>query len=317
LSIASGRLQCIMQTDESLKALKREARIRLIFAFVVCVWIALTVAVPAQQPQPSPASSQTGTSGQAQTSAKPKETKPANTSPFSEPDPLDFNDHTGYVPIFDGVSLKDWVGDPAVWRVEKGAIVGESTKEKPVANSYISYHGFETKDFDLKLEIKVENGGGSGIQYRSKTGLTWLRVPADKQPNLDWMMTGPQADFWYPAFPKASDLTGQFYSENTPLGILAWRGEVVESAPEVRPRLIGNIGDRTALGGYVKVNDWNQYMIIARGGTFIHILNGQLMAVYIDDDPASANNDTGMIGIEIESSPSKVSVRNIWVKKLQ
>ena len=33
------------------------------------------------------------------------------------------------------------------------------------------------------------------------------------------------------------------------------------------------------------MNDWNQYIVIARGGTFIHIVNGQLMAVMIDDDP--------------------------------
>ena len=235
---------------------------------------------------------------------------------FQEPDPLDFGDHDGYVSLFDGTTLKNWVGDPSVWRVENGAIVGESTREKPVGNSYISYRGTEAKDFDLKLEIKVENGGGSGIQYRSQTGLPWRRLPADKQPNLDWMMTGPQADFWYPAFPIASDWTGQFYSENTPLGILAWRGEVVESGPGEQPRLVGNIGDRRALGGYVKVNDWNQYLIMARGGTFIHVLNGQLMAVYVDDDPKSSNNQTGKIGIEIESSPSKVSVRNVWLKKL-
>jgi hypothetical protein len=64
------------------------------------------------------------------------------------------------------------------------------------------------------------------------------------------------------------------------------------------------------------VNDWNQYLILARGGTFIHILNGQLMAVYVDDDPTSSNNQTGLVGIEIEGSPSRVSVRNIWIKKL-
>jgi hypothetical protein len=80
---------------------------------------------------------------------------------------------------------------------------------------------------------------------------------------------------------------------------------------------VGNIGDRTALGGYVKVNEWNEYLIMARGGTFIHVLNGQLMAVYVDDDPSSSNNVSGLIGIEIESFPSKVSVRNIWIKKLQ
>jgi len=237
---------------------------------------------------------------------------------FHEPDPIDFNDHEGYVSIFDGATLKDWVYDPAVWSVKDGAIVGQSTKEKPVGNSYISFHGFEAKDFDLKLEIKVENGGGSGIQYRSKTGLPWRRQhPGDEHPNLDWMMTGPQADFWLPVFPAAEEWTGQFYSENTPLGILAWRGQVVDSAPGKPPRLVGNIGDRSALGGYEKVSDWNQYLIMARGGTFIHILNGQLMAVYVDDNPQSSNNQSGVIGIEIEGVPSKVSVRNIWIKKIQ
>src|ERR1700704_3227338 len=79
---------------------------------------------------------------------------------FYEPEPLDFNEHQGFVQIFDGVSLKNWDGDPNTWHVEDGAIVGESTKEKPVANSYISFHGCKAKDFDLKFEIRVENGGG-------------------------------------------------------------------------------------------------------------------------------------------------------------
>jgi hypothetical protein len=79
---------------------------------------------------------------------------------------------------------------------------------------------------------------------------------------------------------------------------------------------VGTIGDRSALGGYVKINDWNQYEIIARGGTMIHILNGQVMSVLIDDDPASSNNQPGKIGIELEGTPAKVSVRNIWIKKI-
>jgi hypothetical protein len=55
---------------------------------------------------------------------------------------------------------------------------------------------------------------------------------------------------------------------------------------------------------------------MARGGTFIHVINGQLMAVYVDDDSSSSNNVPGLIGIEIEGTPCKVSVRNIWLKKL-
>jgi Domain of Unknown Function (DUF1080) len=236
---------------------------------------------------------------------------------FTQPAPMNFSDHDGYTSLFDGVSLKDWDGNPKFWRVEDGAIIGESTKQNPSGNSYLVYRGMEAKDFTLKFEIKVEGDGGSGFQYRSKTGVPWLaniaeNVTANVGPvNLNWMMTGPQADFW----PSSRDWTGQFYSENTPMRILAWRGQVVEGAGLSRKQVAGEIGDRKALGGLVKMNDWNQYTVIARGGTLIQILNGQLMAVMVDDDPASSNNQSGLFGIEIEAT-TRVSVRNVWVKKI-
>ena len=235
---------------------------------------------------------------------------------FTEPDPLDFNDHEGYVSIFDGKTLKDWDGNPKFWRVEEGAIVGESTPQNPSGNNYIVYRGTEAKDFTLKLRIKVLGDGGSGIQYRSKTGLPWLRdIPANVTANvgpvnLNWMMTGPQADFW-----PSRIYTGQFYSENTPMRILAWRGQVVEGFSEKSKRLMGTIGDRQALGTLVKMEDWNDYTIIARGGVCMHIVNGQIMAVMVDDDPASSNNQSGLIGIEIEAT-TKVAVKDMWLKKL-
>ena len=235
---------------------------------------------------------------------------------FTEPAPFDFNDHTGYVSLFDGVSLKGWDGNPKFWRVENGAIVGESTPTNPSGNNYIVYRDLVARDFTLKFEIKVEGDGGSGIQYRSQTGLPWLAniapaVTANVGPvNLNWMMTGPQADFW-----PSRVYTGQFYSENTPMRILAWRGQVVEGFGARSKTLVGTIADRAALGTVVKANDWNQYVVIARGGTFVHVVNGQLMAVMIDDDPASSNNQPGKFGIEIEAT-TKVSVRNMWVKKI-
>ena len=242
--------------------------------------------------------------------------KPGGRLAFTEPAPFDFNDHDGYVSLFDGVSLKGWDGNPKFWRVEDGAITGESTPTNPSGNSYIVYRNLEAKDFTLKFEIRVEGSGGSGLQYRSRTGLPWLaNIPANVTEfngpvNLNWMMTGPQADFW-----PSRVYTGQFYSENTPMRILAWRGQVVEGFGERRKRLMGTIADRQALGDVVKQNDWNQYTVIARGGTFLHIVNGQLMAAMIDDDPASSNNWSGQFGIEIEAT-TKVSVRNLWVKKL-
>ncbi|HVS71629.1 MAG TPA: family 16 glycoside hydrolase [Phycisphaerae bacterium] len=239
---------------------------------------------------------------------------------FHEPLPYDFNNHTGYVSLFDGKTLNGWDGNPKFWRVEEGAIVGESTAQNPSGNTYIACRTSLSKDFTLKCEIKIEGSGGSGIQYRSNTGIPWLtaipaNVIANAGPtNLAWMMTGPQADFW-PSRDSSAMYSGQFYSENTPMRIMAFRGQVVEGFGMGPRRLMGTIGDRADLGKFIKQNDWNQYIVIARGGTFLHIINGQLMSVMIDDDPDSSNNQPGLIGLEIEAT-TKVSARDIWLKKL-
>jgi len=237
---------------------------------------------------------------------------------FHEPLPYDIDAHTGYTEIFDGKSLAGWDGDTTIWRVEDGVMIGETLAEKPRGNSYIVYTDKKTKDFDLKLQMKIEKGGGGGIQYRSHAGEAWTRPQhPGAGPNgtpTKWLLTGPQADFWYPVGKAAQQHTGQWYSENTMQGILAYRGQVTQALPGEGNRLVGNIGDRQALGGYVKVNDWNDYEIIARGGVMMHIMNGQLMAIFIDDNPNDANNQIGNIGFEIESQPCKISVRNIWLR---
>ena len=237
---------------------------------------------------------------------------------FIEPDSMNFADHAGYVSIFDGKTLAGWDGRPGVWSVQDGAIVGTSTQDHNAGNTFLVYHGAEARDFDLKLEIKVEWGGGSGIQYRSSTGIPSGRVAAKGEPPLDprWVMIGPQADFWYPLNAQAKQYSGQLYSQNTSRGIIVWRGQVVQTLPGHIPQLVGVIADRSQLGTFVKDGAWNEYTIIARGGVILHILNGQLMAVLIDDDPASSNNVPGLFGLQIEGTPCKVSFRNLWLRKV-
>ena len=237
---------------------------------------------------------------------------------FMEPEPRDFNDHAGFVSIFDGKTLNGWDGRPGVWRVEDGAIVGESTPQKNAGNSFLVYTPVKAKDFDLKLEIKVEKGGGSGVQYRSSTGIPPGRTAGKGEPPLDprWVMIGPQADFWLGLNKNSKQYSGQLYSQNTSRGIIAWRGQVVQTLPGQPPRLLGAIGDRAALGGFVKEGEWNEFTIVARGGVMMHFLNGQLMAVLVDDDPASSNNVSGLFGLQIEGAPCKVSFRNLWLKKI-
>jgi hypothetical protein len=135
-------------------------------AFFVC---ATAIEIAAAQNQPSAAPPPTSATQPDRTEllkVKPNISGQRN-GVFIEPDAMDFGDHAGYVSLFDGKTLTDWDGKPGVWSVEDGAIVGVSTKENVAGNSFLVYHGAEAKDFDLKLEIKVEWGGGSGAALRT------------------------------------------------------------------------------------------------------------------------------------------------------
>ena len=227
-----------------------------------------------------------------------------------------FQAHEGFVSLFDGRTLAGWDGDPEVWRVENGAIVAVRPPDRAMNNSYLIYRGLKARDFDLRLEIKAAVGG-SGIQYRSRTGLPWTNpVPNAPPPNLRWMMTGPQADFW-PAKTFGRDLfSGQVYMENEPARVTSWRGQVTRRSAGGEPELVGTIAERSKLALTVRPDDWNEYEIIARGPVVLHLLNGQLMAASVFDDPRSADNRAGWIGIEAELNPARVEVRNIWLRKL-
>jgi hypothetical protein len=260
---------------------------------------------------------------------------------FTQPDPIDFADNTGWTSMFDGSSLKGWDGNMDLWHVENGAITVESTCEKPTGTVYLIWQGGQPGDFELKAELRGEGAGvNSGIQYRSfiqpprqmdagRGGAGAAggaagqgrggRGPSGACPSgqprgtpnpaaeTKWNMGGPQADF-----DGTNRYSGQYYEGGTTRGIVAWRGQVVRAEEGKKPRLLATIGDKDELGGYVKINDWNQYHIIAHGNQMIHILNGHVMSVLIDDDPTKFRKN-GLIGIQIEGT-GKVSFRNLWIK---
>ncbi len=80
--------------------------------------------------------------------------------------------------------------------------------------------------------------------------------------------------------------------------------------------MIGSSGTADELKQIIKVNDWNQFHVVARGSTLIHILNGRVTAILIDDE---AKNRTlkGLLGLQIHvGPPMKVEFRNILLKTL-
>jgi len=215
------------------------------------------------------------------------------------PEPLVMDDHTGFQSIFDG-TLKGWDGDTNYWRAENGVIVGETTKEKPLTrNTFLVWRDGNPADFELKLEFRM-NSTNSGIQYRS-VELTDVGK---------WVLKGYQADIDF-----QNTYTGQLYEERG-RGFLSMRGQMATIPAEgQRPKVIANLKTSDDLKGAIKINDWNLMHIIARGNTMIHIMNGQLTSVFIDDD-AKNRAMSGLLGFQIHvGPPMKIEFRNVYLKK--
>ena len=244
------------------------------------------------------------------------------------PEPIDPNDYSGWTQIFDGTSLAGWDGNPEVWRVEGGAITAISTTERKLGTTYIIWRGGEPGDFELKLEMKADRDIHSGVFYRGKVGPNPPRpgapargaggaTPPRPQPSFavpadpKWNVTGYSLDFDYDRDNDGNiqDTSGRSETQ------IVWRGHIVRMEAGKRPRSIGSLGDRDALMGRIAQGEWNALHIIARGNQLTHIVNGQVMAMLVDDDPAGLKTK-GVIALQIEQyGLGRVSFRNIWLKQ--
>lgn len=210
------------------------------------------------------------------------------------------HDETGFESIFDGRTLQNWEGDPKYWRVENGCLVGEVTPATLLKqNSFIIWRGGTTRDFELKVEYRISSRGNSGVNYRS------VEIPGQR-----FAMRGYQADI-----DGAQKYTGQNYEEKGRT-FLALRGDISRVDADGKARIIGSVGEKDALAAVAKAEDWNEYHLIVRGNTLIHLLNGRVMSVVIDDDPAGRKFD-GLLGVQVHvGPPMKIEYRNFRIKRL-
>jgi hypothetical protein len=207
---------------------------------------------------------------------------------------------TGFRPIFDGKSLDGWDGDPTFWRVEEGAIVGQTAADKqPKQNTFLIWRGGTPANFELKLQYRL-TGHNSGIQVRST-----------EMPDVKWAMKGYQADM-----DAAQTYTGQIYEERG-RGFLALRGQFTLIGEGGKPGVIGSLGDNAALKEFIRSDDWNEFHLIARGNSLVQLLNGHVMSALIDEDTVNRKLN-GLIGIQVHVGPAmKIEVRNVRIKDLQ
>ncbi|HPD31464.1 MAG TPA: DUF1080 domain-containing protein [Phycisphaerae bacterium] len=203
--------------------------------------------------------------------------------------------------IFDGRTLNGWDGDPVYWRIEDGAITGQTTPDKPLKhNTFLIWRDGELDDFELVLEYRIF-GGNSGIQYRS-----W----EDPDKWGKWVAAGEQADI-----DATNKYTGILYSERS-RGILAQRGQKVVIGEDHKARVVGTIGSAEELAAKIRNQDWNSYRVVARGNRYVHEINGQVMIEAVDED-RQASRRSGILALQLHAGdPMKVQFRDIRLKRL-
>ena len=203
-----------------------------------------------------------------------------------------------FVSLFDGVSLAGWEGDAALWRVEDGAITGETKADAPVEyNTFLKWKDGEVDYFELVLEYRIFSGN-SGIQVRS--------FALDK-PNA---ICGYQADI-----DAGGQWSGTNYGEQF-RGVLAKRGEKTIINEEGKAEVTGSLGDPAELAKVIKADDWNTYRIVAQGNKIVCEINGTTMSEIVDEDK-DVRRRAGLLAFQLhKGAPMKVQFRNIKLKRL-
>ena len=213
----------------------------------------------------------------------------------------------GFKSLFNGRDLTGWAGRPNHWSVQDGAITGVTTKENPAQgnNFLIAKDGDKSLvvgDFELRFSYKFTGPwGNSGLQFRS----------ADKG---NFVVNGYQADF-----EVGPTYSGILYEEGG-RGILCERGQkvVIKEGEGGKPRIeaAGSVGDTKEIQAAIKTNDWNEYVVVAKGNHIQQFINGKQTIDLVDEEEAKRAL-SGVLALQLHAGPPMMAqFKDIRLKKL-
>jgi hypothetical protein len=212
----------------------------------------------------------------------------------------------GFKSLFNGRDLTGWQGNPDLWSVEEGCITGKTKAEpKLTHNTFLVWTNGDVSDFELRLSYKIIKGN-SGIQYRSKVKSQGAFGP---------IVGGYQADF-----EAGTTYSGILYEEGG-RGILAQRGQktAVRSGDngKTKVEVVGSVGNTKEIQAKIKSEDWNDYVVIAKGNHLQHFINGQQTVDVVDEQEAKAAK-SGVLALQIHVGPPMVvQFKNLRMKSLE
>lgn len=199
-----------------------------------------------------------------------------------------------FVSLFNGRDLEGWLGDQS-WSVEDQALTGR-TEGDLKANSFIVWQGEPLRNFDLRLLVRVSEGGNSGIQYRSQM-----------RPDLGpYRLSGYQCD----VVERVPKYNGMLYEEKG-RRILAPHGTSVVIDPDGQPW----ITESQPVTRFA-ADQWHEYRILAEGNRLRHWINGQLITDVIDLDETGRSLE-GLLAVQVHvGPPMKIQYKDIFLKRL-
>ena len=185
-------------------------------------------------------------------------------------------DPEGFAPLFNGKDLSGWEGNPTLWKVENGMIVGDSGPDGIKQNEFLATK--ETYgDFELRLEFRLKDGAGNtGVQFRSK-----------REPDSTAVI-GYQADL-------GEKYWGCLYDEHRRNKIL------VQAPPE--------------LDTVLKKDGWNTYVIRAEGPHITLTINDLKTVDYTEPDEKIDREGIIALQVH-SGKALRVEFRNVRLKKL-
>ena len=213
----------------------------------------------------------------------------------------------GFKSLFNGKDLTGWAGRSVHWSVEDGAITGATTKENPAqGNNFLIAKDGEKNlivdDFEIRFSYKFTGDwGNSGLQYRSKD-------------RGNFVVNGYQGDL-----EVGPTYSGILYEEGG-RGILAQRGQkvvITEEEGKMKIEKAGSVGSSQEIQNAIHKNDWNEYVIIAKGNHLQHFINGKQTVDVIDEQESKAAK-SGILAFQLHAGPPmKIQFKDVWMKSLK
>ena len=214
----------------------------------------------------------------------------------TNPHPIGRTTNERWVDLFDGRTLDGWVhlNGSHTYSVEDGAIVGRTVRGS--MNSFLCTTR-EFGDFELELEVYVDDVTNSGIQFRSQARPT---TSGEGWSYTAGRVYGPQVEIRR-NLGKNSPTTGLFYGEALGTGWLSDQ-ETVERGHD-----------------FYQDEGWNLLRIVAEGPRMRSWVNGHLIDDVVRKD-VYATHPKGFIGLQVHGiegqGPFVMKFRKIRIKEL-